>query len=173
MQESCQDGKRGPDGDCTKVCSEGYNLVFENNSANTGRAACCKPEEIVAPNGACKKPGAAGRPDLCYRLKGRLVRNVFPGGETSFIFLRGFEGDIEGIPFRCDNNGCCSNSDKVVESFAKCGLTLNVLEPGTDRKTITQLNLSASCSIYFLADGAKVNFDMANPTPYYGGFFSS
>ena len=123
-------------------------------------------------------------PDLCYRLKGRLIKDL-----GHVMFLRAFEGEIGNNIFKCDNDCCCSNSkgvfelpapfderdDKrtIIEAFIECGLSL---EPSYTFWP-QRLGLSSSCVVYRIAvDGPdpigrkiqKFNFDLANPYPYYG-----
>merc|ERR1719204_412669 len=133
---TCEDGKKGKDGDCANICSKDHFLTYENTTARSGRMACCRKGEVVAPSGACQK---SGDQDVCYRLKARMlnVRNPpairqFKAGQ--YIFLRGFEGDFNGNMVRCDNNCCCSNTgvdsipngatftDFTPEKF--CGITV-------------------------------------------------
>merc|ERR1712137_526674 len=76
--KSCKDGAKGKDGDCNNICSEGFQLTFENAESNTGRAACCKSGEVVTPTGSCRPnsddPEGKFVPPLCYQLKARLRR---------------------------------------------------------------------------------------------------
>merc|ERR1711962_365553 len=67
--KSCQDGAKGKDGDCNNICSEGFQLTFEDAESNTGRAACCKPGEVVTPTGSCRPDGSKGKfvPPVCYQ----------------------------------------------------------------------------------------------------------
>ena len=126
-------------------------------------------------------------PDVCYRLKGRLVK-FRPDGQTHEMILRAFEGKIGDNIFKCDNDGCCSNSKGVfdssagnasgdsmaiIEAFKKCGLSL---APSYEVYG-SALGLRSSCivdTIYgpdtagFLGKG-KFNFDLVNPSSYYKG----
>merc|ERR1719378_1844216 len=89
-RKSCKDGAKGQDGDCNNICSEGYQLKFEGNETNTGRAACCKKGEVVTPTGACRPEKEDKIPSVCYRLRARIVTR--PNSGLSSMFLRGFEG---------------------------------------------------------------------------------
>ena len=158
-RKSCRDGVKGQDGDCNNICSEGYQLKFEGNETNTGRAACCKKGEVVTPTGACRPEKEDKIPSVCYRLRARIIRRGRSG--RFFMFLRGFEGEINGFMYRCNNDGCCTGSASpniVRESFKKCGLSISL---GAD-----------SCLQYIVdggSDGSKFNFDIGNVKPYYGG----
>merc|ERR1711962_1786709 len=128
--KSCKDGAKGKDGDCSNICSEGFQLTFENAESNTGRAACCKSGEVVTPTGSCRPDGSEGKfvPPVCYQLKARLRRVDNGDSETSVVYLRGFEGEINGNTYRCDNDGCCSfnvllTAKRVENDFSICGLT--------------------------------------------------
>merc|ERR1719378_1676152 len=101
-RKSCRDGVKGQDGDCNNICSEGYQLKFEGNETNTGRAACCKKGEVVTPTGACRPRDEDKIPSLCYRLRARIVRDL----SKSVMYLRGFEGEIDGTIYRCNDDGC-------------------------------------------------------------------
>merc|ERR1711962_326177 len=128
--KSCKDGAKGKDGDCNNICSEGFQLTFENAESNTGWAACCKSGEVVTPTGSCRPDGSEGKfvPPVCYQLKARLRRVDNGDSETSLVYLRGFEGEINGNTYRCDNDGCCFTDaetfDNVPEDFTLCGLTV-------------------------------------------------
>merc|ERR1719167_1570394 len=73
-RKSCKDGVKGQDGDCNNICSQGYQLKFEGNESKTGRAACCKPDQVVTPTGSCRPKDENKIPSVCYRLRGGLVR---------------------------------------------------------------------------------------------------
>merc|ERR1719378_832985 len=127
--KGCKDGAKGKDGDCNNICSEGFQLTFEDKESNTGRAACCKPGEVVTPTGSCRPDGSKGKfvPPVCYQLKARLrtrtAGGVFAG---SFMYLRGFEGEINGNTYRCNDDGCCTStvadSALVKGDFLMCGV---------------------------------------------------
>jgi len=165
-RKSCRDGVKGQDGDCNNICSQGYQLTFEDKDNNTGRVACCKPDQVVTPRGACRPKDEDKVPSVCYRLRARLVRAGINLGEASLMFLRGFEGEIDGNIFRCNNDGCCSGNltiefaDIIRESFKKCGLSLS-------RPFVFE-----SCLRYAVDGGSdsltKFNFDIGNVKPYYG-----
>merc|ERR1719204_332404 len=183
---TCKDGKKGQDGDCGYICSKDHFLTYENNATRSGRVACCRNGEKVAPSGACQKEGV---PDFCYRLKGRLVKYQLDGVRQE-IFLRGFEGEDGDKIFKCDNDCCCTNSEGVlrsypriedtedderaiIESFFKCGLSL---DPSYFKRP-PRLGLRDSCVAYrirgpatagFKGEG-KLNFNLANPSYYYKG----
>merc|ERR1712168_274367 len=116
-QRSCKDGQKGEDADCGNICSKDHYLTFQNNATKTGRAACCRVGEAVAPSGACRK---LSKPEFCSRLKGRLIKYRIDGKEHE-LFLRGFEGEIEGTILKCDNDCCCTNSEGVFDSSARSG----------------------------------------------------
>merc|ERR1712168_1683175 len=99
-QRSCKDGQKGKDADCGNICSKDHYLTFQNNATKTGRAACCRVGEAVAPSGAWRK---LSKPEFCSRLKGRLVNGRLVDGKRHELFLRGFEGEIEGTILKCDN----------------------------------------------------------------------
>merc|ERR1719378_1503937 len=135
--KGCKDGAKGKDGDCNNICSEGFQLTFEGKESNTGRAACCKPGEVVTPTGSCRPDGSKGKfvPPVCYQLKARLRRVIIAGTETSVVYLRGFEGSFGDRTYRCDNDGCCSFSgfdpNKVIpiaetiqNDFSTCGVAV-------------------------------------------------
>merc|ERR1719378_624085 len=172
-RKSCQDGAKGKDGDCNNICSQGYQLKFEGGESKTGRAACCKPDQVVTPTGACRPKDEAKIPSLCYRLRARLL-NRPEGGQFDF-FLRGFEGEIDGNIFRCNNDGCCSGPDsvaKVRSSFRKCGLSVTT---NPNAAFLRELGvIGESCTLYNIREGSdspRFNFDIANAKPYYGGIF--
>merc|ERR1719378_1269195 len=99
-RKSCRDGVKGQDGDCNNICSEGYQLKFEGNETNTGRAACCKKGEVVTPTGACRPRDEDKIPSLCYRLRARLLSATRRDDLRSQMYLRGFEGKIDGNMYR-------------------------------------------------------------------------
>ena len=121
-------------------------------------------------------------PDLCYRLKGRLIKVSDADGAGHEMFLRAFEGKIGNNIFKCDNDCCCSNSkgvfelparsdfsddaDAIIEAFTECGLALRpsyTLYP-------PKLGLRSSCIAYRIVGSDKIrklNFDFTNPSPYY------
>merc|ERR1712168_350506 len=181
-QRSCKDGQKGKDADCGNICSKDHYLTFQNNATKTGRAACCRVGEAVAPSGACRK---LSKPEFCSRLKGRLVKYRLDGKRHD-LFLRGFEGEIEGTILKCDNDCCCTNSKGVfdysaglrsdvraiIEALEKCGLSV---APSFDIYP-PRLGLGENCIVYRVrgsvdTDGFKnkFNFVMANPSPYYKG----
>jgi len=174
--KSCKDGAKGKDGDCNNICSEGFQLTFENAESNTGRAACCKSGEVVTPTGSCRPDGSKGKfvPPVCYQLKARL--RTERGGGGSVMYLRGFEGEINGNTYRCANDGCCSvvlssgeridrnrlsfvHAATIRTDFAECGLSRLILPRFSD--------LSSKCIIFRVND--KFNFDFANYAAFYGG----
>merc|ERR1712168_552928 len=180
-QRSCKDGQKGKDADCGNICSKDHYLTFQNNATKTGRAACCRVGEAVAPSGACRK---LSKPEFCSRLKGRLVKYRIDGRRHE-LFLRGFEGENEGTILKCDNDCCCTNSKGVfdssrgddrtgiIEALEKCGLYVEIsvsLFP-------PRLGLGENCIVYRVigsdTDGfkniGKFNFVVANPSPYYKG----
>merc|ERR1712168_1313054 len=181
-QRSCKDGQKGKDADCGNICSKDHYLTFQNNATKTGRAACCRVGEAVAASGACRK---LSEPEFCSRLKGRLVK-LRLDGKRHEMFLRGFEGEIEGTILKCDNDCCCTNSQgvfdsssarsgddrtRISEALKKCGLYVALsffLYP-------PRLGLGENCIVYRVIGSAdtdgftndKFNFVMANPSPYY------
>merc|ERR1711962_59620 len=172
--KGCQDGVKGKDGDCNNLCSEGYQLTFEDAESNTGRAACCKPGEVVTPTGSCRPDGSKGKfvPPVCYQLKARLRRVINTDPETSVVYLRGFEGSIGGRTYRCDNDGCCSfsgidlSSDSVIgetiqNDFSRCGVTVDIFGRYRD------VELNELCYIFELL--GTNNFDIAGYAAFYGG----
>merc|ERR1712180_60634 len=181
--KGCQDGAKGKDGDCNNICSEGFQLTFEDAESNTGRAACCKPGEVVTPTGSCRPDGSKGKfvPPVCYQLKARLRRliNTDPTEpEASVVYLRGFEGSIGGRTYRCDNDGCCSvsgiddellvlltvqNAETIQNDFSMCGLTVFPFQP----IVLPDLGLNDSCYIFELI--GTNNFDIAGYAAFYGG----
>merc|ERR1711962_1452621 len=167
--KGCQDGAKGKDGDCNNICSEGFQLTFEDAESNTGQAACCKPGEVVTPTGSCRPDGSKGKfvPPVCYQLKARLRRVIQGDSETSVVYLRGFEGSIGGRTYRCDNDGCCSfnvllTAERVENDFSICGLTVIPFHPivGPD------LGLNDSCFVFLLGSS---NFDIAGYAAFSGG----
>merc|ERR1711962_678495 len=178
--KGCQDGAKGKDGDCNSICSEGFQLTFEDAESNTGRAACCKPGEVVTPTGSCRPDGSKGKfvPPVCYQLKARLRRviNTDPTEpETSVVYLRGFEGSIGGRTYRCDNDGCCSFSgidlssvssigDTIQNDFSRCGVTVLNFQV---RFRYVDMELNELCYIFELLGTS--NFDIAGYAAFYGG----
>ena len=119
---SCEDGEMGKDGDCANICSKDHFLTYENKATRSGRVACCRDGEKVSPSGGCQKDEI---PDFCSRLKGRLVDVPNPPSVNGvqlqagqYIFLRGFEAEVNGNMVRCDNDCCCSS----FIPFFPCGL---------------------------------------------------
>merc|ERR1719309_545160 len=167
--KGCQDGAKGKDGDCNNICSEGFQLTFEDAESNTGRAACCKPGEVVTPTGSCRPDGSKGKfvPPVCYQLKARLRRVIQGDTETSVVYLRGFEGSIDGNTYRCDNDGCCFTDaetfDNVPEDFALCGLTVGPLPPVAE---------GVNCLLSIRLTGTN-KFDIAVFSAFYGGIFDN
>ena len=162
---TCKDGIDGKDGDCGYICSKDHFLTYENTTARSGRMACCRAGEKVAPSGACQKEGV---PDFCYRLKARLVNTKF-NGQRQRLFLRGSKGEIDGSMFRCDNNCCCTgdllDSGIVFRKSLLCGIRVGISKGRWDR----DLGLRDPCIVLAIGiDGDKVNFNLANPVPYYG-----
>jgi len=158
-KRTCKDGLKGKDGDCQTICSTDHQLTFEKPGAKegtgSGRVACCKAGEVVTATGACRNPDRV--PALCYQLRGRLVRLA---SGKSFLYLRGFEGTIDDFYYKCDNNGCCSFPQDLLQSFEKCGISLDLF----------RFSSSSECFRYGIAD--KLNFDIANPAPFFGDSFS-
>merc|ERR1711962_543894 len=166
--KSCKDGAKGKDGDCNNICSEGYQLTFENAESNTGRAACCKSGEVVTPTGSCRPDDPEGKfvPPVCYQLKARLRRVDNGDSETSLVYLRGFEGEINGNTYRCDNDGCCftdaeSPSYDVPDDFALCGLTVGLV-------TVLDFSEDRNCPLVIGLTGTN-KFDIAVFSAFYGG----
>merc|ERR1712240_141965 len=173
--KSCKDGAQGKDGDCNNICSEGFQLTFEGGESKTGRAACCKPDHVVTPTGSCRPnddtEGGKFVPPVCYQLKGRLRSLTSTGVFTgSIMYLRGFQGEIEGNTYRCDNKGCCSSSNDfstVEDDFAICGLdvtstTLDAEGYGQSQSQLPDLE----CDIIKVN---SINFDMGKTEAFYGG----
>merc|ERR1712168_1325529 len=182
-QRSCKDGQKGKDGNCGNICSKDHYSTFQNNATKTGRAACCRVGEAVAASGACRK---LSEPEFRSRLKGRLVK-LRLDGKRHELFLRGFEGEIEGTILKCDNDCCCTNSKgvfdsssarsgddrtRIFEALKKCGLyvfiSITIYPP--------RLGLGKNCLVYRVKGSVdtagfknKFNFVMANPSPYYKG----
>merc|ERR1712168_1738104 len=124
--------------------------------------------------------------NFCSKLKGRLVKKRLDGKEHE-LFLRGFEGEIEGTILKCDNDCCCTNSKgvfdsssarsgddrtRISEALKKCGLyvfiSITIYPP--------RLGLGKNCLVYRVKGSVdtagfknKFNFVMANPSPYYKG----
>ena len=164
----------GKDGDCANICSKDRFLTYENKVTRSGRVACCRDGEKVSPSGGCQKDQI---PDYCSRLKGRLLNVPNPpivGGVPlpagQYIFLRGFEAEVNGNMVRCDNDCCCSVSGDDFNGIP-CGLESSY-SVGVWNGI---LKIRDSCTVFRVDGGLnsqkftlKFNFTLANLDPYYG-----